>query len=124
GVNAALGRSDLGYVWGTPGVLSVTTLLAASGLPLDVVHRLPQLGAMLLLVLLGGLPLILIRNRTTAAFAGGLALTGLWPGQALFDATLARPAFAALPLACGLVLIALSRLREAPKALRRRSWAL
>lgn len=92
GVNAFAEPHGSGFVWGAEAAPSLVGWLAAQGVPLPVVHRTPQLAALLGLLFTIALPMKLIGNRSTAAFAACLCLGGgLWPGVSPYDALLRRP---------------------------------
>lgn len=108
GINASLGRSDLGFVWGTEPVVSMAAALAAMGLPREAAFRLPQLGPFVALGLLVLTPIMVMRRRISGLFAAGLALGGgLWPGHSVLDAAMG-PGFTAGALVAGLVVVGLS----------------
>lgn len=124
GVNAALGRSDLGFVWGTPPTVSMASDLAALGLPAEAAFRLPLLGPFVALGLLVLLPIVLMRRRVSGLFAAGLALGGgLWPGHSVLDAAMG-PGFAAGGLVLGLVVGGLSTRPRLRRLVRGRVCAL
>lgn len=110
GVNAVAEPREGGYVWATPAERSLAATLAAFGMPPGVVFKTPQMAVLLCLVFLTLVPRTFLRNPTTAAFAGCLALGGgLWPGQGPYGAVLRRPAH--LLMAIGFVLLAAAIVR-------------
>ena len=102
GVNAAARTAGSGFVWGTDAETSFIAALAAAGFPASFVVSLPQVSALVSLVVLGLLPGLLIRSSTAAAFAGGIvAMGGLWPGISHYGAFLFRPSLLVFLFAVG-----------------------
>lgn len=93
GVNAWAEPAGAGFVFGTKPQASVVSALAAAGIPFDLVVEVPAMASLLTLGLLILLPFAMLKSRTTAAFAGCLALGGgVWPGIAPYGSILLRPA--------------------------------
>jgi hypothetical protein len=114
GVNAELGRSDLGFVWGTSAVKSPIAILAALGLPARIAFRAAEFGACVLLLVLTILPFAVLGSRTTACFASTLAMSGgIWPGQSIVEEALAQPGLTAAAILLLLVLGLAGRLARA-----------
>jgi len=125
GVNALAEPGNGGYVRGTPSETSLVANLASVGIPLKVVFATPQIAAFFCLVLLALGPLLLIRNRTSAAFAGALALGGgLWPGLAPYGGVLQRPAVFLGASAVTLMGVWLARGRRVRQRVRRRRFEM
>lgn len=121
GVNALAEPRGSGFVFGTEPGVSLISALASSGMPLHLVVLVPQMAALLALVLLILLPFGFMKSGTAAAFAAILALGGgLWPGVAPYGSILLLPS--ALPSAGALVgtLLALAQRRN-PRRLFSRS---
>ena len=109
-----------GYVWDTPFEGSLVATLASLGIPLRIVFATPQITTILCLAFLTLAPWMLIRNPATAAFAGGLALSGgLWPEQAPYGGVLQRPAVFLGAAALVLLAVFLARGRRMRQRLRR-----
>ena len=114
GVNAAADSGGGGFVTGTEPENSLVSWLAAAGVPLSLVHRVPQIAALAALGLMVALPLALVANPTTSAFAAALAISGgVWPGVSPYSAILLRPSLLGV-LAAGITLaLAFARHRRA-----------
>jgi hypothetical protein len=120
GVNAMAEPKGSGFVWGTEPGFSLVPALASVGIPIRLVFLAPQLAAGLALCLLALAPFGFLRNRTSAAFAGSLALGGgLWPGVAPYGSILLRPAALVGSLALLGLLLPLAQVGRVRRAFHR-----
>ena len=117
GVNARAEPGRGGFVVGTRAEPSLPAALAASGLPLELVHATPQVFTLLFLGLVVLLPWLFVRTPTNAAFAAALGLGGgLWPGIAPYRAVLCRPSLLMITAAAVGAAAVLARRREFRRA--------
>lgn len=123
GVNSTAESGGLGFIVGTSPESSMLTMLASVGVPLSIVHLVPQLAVVMCLVAQIVLPWRLFRGGKTGMFAAILAVGGgLWPGVSPYGATLRDPmglAVATLALVLSLAFLSLGILREARRRLLR-----